>query len=56
MQVVIGSIRINGQQRQDINYSRVEYDDGTVIEKGLPPGMKAMPTVPDLIQRAFSTR
>lgn len=56
MHVVIGSIQINGRQRRDINYSRIEYDDGTVIEEGLPLGMQPRPTIPDLIHKAFSTR
>jgi hypothetical protein len=48
---VIIKMVINGVS---VNYQRVEFDDGTFEESGLPAGMKSKPSFADLA--AFAMR
>lgn len=47
---------VNGQQCTGFDYLRVDYDDGTCKETGLPAGCRPRPSLADLVAATILKR
>lgn len=55
LSMVFGTIEVNGTTLSGINYERITYDDGSIEEKGLPPGVPKGLSLPTLMELASKT-